>query len=232
MPPRATTKSLSSTHTKPDIHGQRTKPYLTSTRSFISDIGAFTLKPVFLVGGVLTATTYILTIHSVHAARYDARVYGLTSDVKWKKTLSVVAAVSGIVAGIGLTLLTILDTFRFHEEHAVLLLVCFVGLVLSMVSTAVVYWDQCFWPSPFGGLRVYCVVSILTVVLDFALGVGMYGFMQAGYYRVAGVLEWSMAYTGAVYLWAFIGFLSVPGDGVDAGERRGLLGEDANSQGE
>jgi hypothetical protein len=81
-------------------------------------------------------------------------MYGLHNDVKWKKTLSVVAAISGIVAGAGLTLLTILDTFRFHEEHAVLLLVCFIGLVLSMVATTVVYWDQCFWPSPFRALRI------------------------------------------------------------------------------
>lgn len=81
-------------------------------------------------------------------------MYGLVADVKWKKTLSFVSALSGIVAGVGLILLTILDTFRFHEEHAVLLLVCFVGLVLSMVSTTVVYWDQCFWPSPYRGLRV------------------------------------------------------------------------------
>ena len=75
-------------------------------------------------------------------------------------------------------------------------------------------------------LRNSCIVSAVTVLLDFALGVGMYSFMQANYYRVAGFLEWTMAYTGALYLWAFIGFVSVPEEGIDSEERRALLGRD------
>jgi hypothetical protein len=51
----------------------------------------------------------------------------------------------------------------------------------------------------------------------------MYSFMQTGYYRVSGVLEWIMAFTGSLYLWAFIGFVSVPEDGIDEEERRALL---------
>jgi hypothetical protein len=58
----------------------------------------------------------------------------------------------------------------------------------------------------------------------------MYSFMQAEYYRVAGFLEWTMAYTGALYLWAFIGFLSVPGEGIDPEEREALLGRDPVSR--
>lgn len=80
-------------------------------------------------------------------------MYGI-DDVIWKKWMSVFAMCSGVVAGLGLILLAVMDTFRFHEEHAVLLLICFVGLVLSMVFTTVVYWDQAWRPSPFGRLRV------------------------------------------------------------------------------
>lgn len=68
-----------------------------------------------------------------------------------------------------------------------------------------------------------CIASAVTVLLDMCLGIAMYGFMNAEYYRVAGVLEWMMAFTGAFYLWAFIGFVSVPEDGIDADERRALL---------
>lgn len=75
-----------------------------------------------------------------------------------------------------------------------------------------------------------CIASAVTVILDFALGVGMYSFMQADYYRVAGFLEWTMAYTGAFYLWAFIGFVSVPEEGIRPDERRALLGGDAASR--
>ena len=32
-----------------------------------------------------------------------------------------------------------------------------------------------------------------------------------------------MAFTGSLYLWAFIGFVSVPEEGIDEEERRALL---------
>ncbi|KAF2653418.1 hypothetical protein K491DRAFT_694710 [Lophiostoma macrostomum CBS 122681] len=149
-------------------------------------------------------------------------MYGI-KDASWKIYASFLAMFAGVVAGLALILLAVMDTFRFHEEHAVLLLVCFVGLVVSMVSTTAVYWDQAWVPSPFRRLRVFCIASAVTVFADFVLGVGMYSFMQTGYYRVSGVLEWIMAFTGSLYLWAFIGFVSVPKDGIDEGERRALL---------
>lgn len=120
---------------------------------FISDIAAFQLKPLFLVGGSTTALCFIATLVAVHFARYDRRMYGI-DDRPWKKGASLVAMGAGVVAGLGLILLAVMDTFRFHEEHAVLLLVCFVGLALSMVLTTVVYWDQAWRPSPFRRLRL------------------------------------------------------------------------------
>jgi hypothetical protein len=83
----------------------------------------FTLKPLFLVSGIITATSFILTVCTVNFARYDHRMYGI-DDVRWKKGLSLFAMISGVVAGLGLILLAVMDTFRFHEEHAVLPLVC------------------------------------------------------------------------------------------------------------
>jgi hypothetical protein len=111
------------------------------------------LKPLFLVGGSLTATCFMVTVYGVHFSRYDRRMYGI-DDAQWKKTLSLLAVLSGVVAGLGLILLAIMDTFRFHEEHAILLLVCFLGLATSALLTTVVYWDQMWKPSPFRRLRV------------------------------------------------------------------------------
>lgn len=129
---------------------------------FISDIAAFQLKPVFLVGGIVTALSFIFTVCAVHFSRYDRRMYGI-QDVPWKIWMSILAMISGVIAGLGLILLAILDTFRFHEEHAVLLLVCFVGLVGSMVLTSVVYFDQCWRPSPFRQLRLLYVSSFIPI---------------------------------------------------------------------
>lgn len=74
-----------------------------------------------------------------------------------------------------------------------------------------------------------CVASAAIVVLDFVLGVAFYTLMQLYFWRVSGVLEWVMAFTGAFYLWSFMGFVSVPEDGIDEVERRALLRETAAS---
>ena len=103
----------------PRYPGQ-SNPYV----AFISDIAAFDMKPLFLIGACITAVAFIGTVCAVHFARYDDRMYGI-NDFWYKKWSSVLAMVSGVVAGLGLILLAIMDTFRFHEEHHVLLLVCF-----------------------------------------------------------------------------------------------------------
>ncbi|KAF1963239.1 hypothetical protein CC80DRAFT_294 [Byssothecium circinans] len=202
----------------PHYPGQQ-NPYV----AFISDIAAFQLKPLFLVGSLTTASCFIATVVAVHASRYDRHMYGI-EDVAWKRWTSTMAMLSGVVAGLGLTLLAVLDTFRFHTEHAVLLLVCLIGLSLSMVLTTVVYWDQAWKPTPFRRLRTYCVTGTVIVFVDFALGVGFYTLLQLLYWRTAGVLEWVMAFTGAFYLFSLAGFVSVPKEGIDDEERRALLG--------
>ncbi|CAI6335020.1 unnamed protein product [Periconia digitata] len=204
----------------PTYPGQR-NPYI----AFISDLGAFELKPLFLIGGILTASCFMATMVVVQLARYDHRMYGM-KDAIWKQWVSVVAMASGVVAGLGLILLTILDTFRFHEEHAVLLLVTFLGLVSTMVLTTVVYWDQTWKPSPFRSLRACCITSVVIVLVDFVLGVAFYTLMQLSFWRTSGILEWFMAFTGAFYLWSFVGFVRVPEEGIDASEREALLQTD------
>ena len=59
-----------------------------------------------------------------------------------------------IVAGLGLILLAVLDTFWFHREHAVLLLICLMGRVISMMLATIVYFDQAWHPSPFKWLSI------------------------------------------------------------------------------
>lgn len=98
----------------------------------------------------------MVTVYAVHFSRYDGRMYGI-DDVRWKKTVSLLAVLSGVVGGVSLILLAVMDTFRFHEEHAVLLLVCFLGLAMSALLTTVVYWDQMWYPSPFKRLRTLYV---------------------------------------------------------------------------
>lgn len=64
------------------------------------------------------------------------------------------------------------------------------------------------------------------MLLDVVLAVAFYGFMGAAYWKTSGVIEWAMAFTGSIYLWALIGFVSVPEEGIDEAERQALLREE------
>lgn len=79
-------------------------------------------------------------------------MYGI-DDLWHRKYASVLAVVAGVVAGVGLIMLAVMDTFRFHEEHLILLLVCFAGLGISALCTTWVYYDQTARPSKFRQLR-------------------------------------------------------------------------------
>lgn len=120
---------------------------------FISDIAAFTFKPVFIIGCTITAVCFVGTVYSVHHVRYSSSFYGLVDDALWRKTLSGVAMFSGLVAGSCLLLLSIFDTFEEHEKHLWLLVGTFGGLAISSITTEIVWWDETYKAARFPGLR-------------------------------------------------------------------------------
>lgn len=75
-------------------------------------------------------------------------------DSRAKKMLSVLALVAGLVACISVICLTVLDTYRYHEKHGILLLCTFGGIAISALCTTAVYLDQTVEPSPFKRLRL------------------------------------------------------------------------------
>lgn len=179
---------------------------LTHPSSFISDIGAFHLKPVFIAGCTLTSISFLATILSVHYARYSKHFYDL-HDSNWRKAISVLALFFGTAACLSLFLLTIFDTYRYHVVHRRLLLSCFANLASSAVCTQVVWLDQAWKASSFVRLRRWLVLSDVIVVVEVCLGIAFTGLLYTGNRRVAGILEWIITVTGGLYLLTFMGIL-------------------------
>lgn len=124
---------------------------------FISDIGAFTFQPVFIIGCAITGVAFSGTVFAVHHVRYSDKFYGLTDDAEWRQRTSFFALLSGLVAATCLTLLSIFDTFENPREHRFLLMGAFAALALSAVLTTAVWWDQIWGPVEFIGLRKWLV---------------------------------------------------------------------------
>lgn len=165
---------------------------------------------------------------AVHCARYSAKFYGLTDDAIWRKTASGIAMACGLVASISLFLLAMIDTFRFHREHLLLLLVCFGGLLFSSLATSLVWFEQAWKPSGWHDLRKWsvrcrpcgpipimvqadktcrCVINNIFLVLGLVAGVAFNVLLANSWMRTAGILEWALTYTGAFWLLTFVGYL-------------------------
>jgi hypothetical protein len=110
---------------------------------FISDIAAFTLKPVFVTGCTVTGLAFAAAVFGVHHVRYSPRFYALSAaDAPWRHGVSFVALVAGLLAALALFFLSLYDTFNAHALHARLLVATFVGLGLTALTTSAVWWDQ------------------------------------------------------------------------------------------
>ncbi|KAL3477972.1 Frag1/DRAM/Sfk1 family-domain-containing protein [Aspergillus californicus] len=73
---------------------------------------------------------------------------------KGKKLISLFSIFAAGLASTALTLLAVMDTFRYEFAHHIFLRICFLGLAVQSAGTAVVYWDEvwivlssmvCFW---------------------------------------------------------------------------------------
>jgi len=198
---------------------EQSNPYV----AFISDIGARRLKPLFVTGGTITALAFIGTLFAVHFARHDHRMYGI-QDIRSTRILSIIALISGLAASCALIFLTIFDTYRYHSAHGPLLLLSFACLAISSICTSVVYLDQTTKPSQFRRLRIYCTISCMIVACEVFIGAAFTIFLWTDHLRTAGILEWTLSILGAFYIWAFVGFVSVPEEGaIKDLERQPLL---------
>jgi hypothetical protein len=120
---------------------------------FISDIAAFTFKPVFIVGCTITGLSFAGTVFAVHHVRYSPQFYALADDVQWRQSSSFVALIAGVAASVNLFFLSVFDTMDDHVPHLYLLFGTFGGLGLSAITTTAVWWDQTWGPPRWAGLR-------------------------------------------------------------------------------
>ena len=121
---------------------------------YISDIGAFSARPIFLIGSTIVAISFVLTIYSIHYSRYAPKMYHFGhQDSSVTKTASWAAVLSSIVAGVSLVTLTVLDTYRFPLAHIVVMTWCFLSLDITSYCLTYVWWDEMSHETPFKTLQ-------------------------------------------------------------------------------
>lgn len=96
---------------------------------YISDIGASTLKPLFITGSAITTISVDLSLLSERWLRHRGH---LTNNyTQTEKRLSIASIVCGVIGGLGLLFLSIFDTARYATVHNICLFVFMAGYIAS-----------------------------------------------------------------------------------------------------
>jgi hypothetical protein len=74
-------------------------------------------------------------------------------------------------------------------------------------------------------------VSCVTVLIEICFGIAFTITLWTSRWRLAGIFEWIIAFLGAFYILAFVGFVTVPQEGANHDrEREPLLSEDQSHE--
>lgn len=116
---------------------------------YISDIGAFQMKPLFIAGACVTTVTFDLAFASERWLRHRGRL--LPNRSTTEKVLVALTIFFAIVGTVGLILLSIYDTYRHGKLHDIFLLLFIGGYMLSAIFTCWEYQrlgSSAFEPCP------------------------------------------------------------------------------------
>lgn len=97
----------------------------------ISDVGAFTLKPLFITGSVITTIFFDLAFLSERYLRYKGRLARNVS--RTENVLSNLSLAFAVVGTVGLILLSIFDSYRHGTLHNIFLFMFMGGYIVSAI---------------------------------------------------------------------------------------------------
>ncbi|KAG4437126.1 hypothetical protein IFR05_007388 [Cadophora sp. M221] len=185
------------------IYWQTTsQPHYTSmsaTQSipYISDIGASTLKPLFITGCAITTISVDLSLLSERWLRHRGH---LTSNyTQTEKRLSIASIVCGVVGGLGLLFLSIFDTARYPTVHNVGLFVFMAGYIASATCSCWEYQSLGSRGREHRILRASFWIKLVFIIVQISLAIAFISTMVTSMYNEAAVLEWVLAFVFGIY---------------------------------
>ncbi|GAP89168.1 putative frag1 dram sfk1 family protein [Rosellinia necatrix] len=174
----------------------------TQTIAYISDIGASELKPLFVVGCVLTTIFLDASFISDRLLRHKGRLVPNTS--LGQKVLSGLSIFFAFVGTIGLTFLSGFDTAHYPRLHDVFLLLFILGYLLSAIF---ICWGFQRLGKKYRQhriLRFSFWVKLTFVLVEFALAIGFGVTRARGDINSSAILEWVVALIFTFYVFSFV----------------------------
>ncbi|KAK7937605.1 uncharacterized protein PG986_014473 [Apiospora aurea] len=168
------------------------------TIAYISDIGADQLKPLFILGCVISSALFNVAFVSDRWLRNRQERTGTVMARKVSPALSVPLILAGSIA---LCCLSGFDIARFPLLHHIFLILFIAGYLSASLFTC---WEYYHLEQ---GMGRFLRISFYAKLIFFLVEVGMAAAFIVAQYRtlfdVAAILEWAVAYVFYLYIFSF-----------------------------
>lgn len=170
------------------------------TIAYISDIGADTLRPYFIVGCVLTALFLDLSFVADRWLRHRGRLVPNVSLGEY--ILMGLTIAFALVGTAGLVGLSVADTVHHESLHRIFLFVFIAGYLLSAVFICWEYQRLGKKHREHRILRVSFWIKLVFILVELALAIA-FGVFLGRDPNTAAVLEWIVAFIFSFYVFSF-----------------------------
>lgn len=170
--------------------------------AYISDVGAFGLKPLFIAGSVITTVFLDLAFVSERWLRHTGRLAQNTS--KAQKILSAFSIIFAIAGSAGLICLSIFDTYHHHRLHDGFLLLFIAGYVISAIFICAEYQRLGIHYRNHRIIRISFWAKLTFILVEIALAIVFVATNFTNQANVAAVFEWVVALIFTFYVLSFL----------------------------
>lgn len=170
--------------------------------AYISDIGAFGLKPLFIAGSCVTVVFLDLAFISERWLRHTGRLAQNTS--KAQKILSGFSILFAIAGSAGLISLSILDTYHHPHLHDGFLLLFIAGYVISAIFICAEYQRLGIHYRNHRIIRISFWVKLVFILVEVVLAIVFAATNFTDRSNVAAVFEWIIAFVFTFYVLSFL----------------------------
>ncbi|GJC93781.1 Frag1/DRAM/Sfk1 family protein [Colletotrichum higginsianum IMI 349063] len=169
--------------------------------AYISDVGAYYLKPLFITGCVITTIFLDLSFFSDRWLRHRGRLVPNTST--GEKILYGFTIFFAIVGTVGLICLSIFDTYRHKNLHLLFLLFFMGGYLLSAIFICWEYQRLGIKYPEHRSLAASFWIKLVFILVELVLAIAFIVCNFREIYNVAAILEWVVAFIFSFYIFSF-----------------------------
>lgn len=170
--------------------------------AYISDTGAFSLKPLFIAGSAVTVVCLDIGFFAERWLRHTGR---LAKNTSWtQKILSILSLVFALAGAAGLICLSIFDTYHHPHTHDVCLGIFIIGYIISAIFLCAEYQRLGIHYRNHRILAISFWIKLFFIVAEVILAIIFISFSATKNWNLAAIFEWIVSLVFTFYVLSFI----------------------------